>query len=157
MNYQIIKDETLLREFINWLPELESGECFYVSLLARSKYLENKALLKTDKASLKRFTANEKRFLLNKIKQLEVEVGAYKHGDLPVPQEALALYITPKLSPGRRVSAAACGKNQSGLFTSCPNHRRLSLPRGIGEGGKTIREILVQKPHEHRRVRCPWR
>jgi hypothetical protein len=95
MNYQIIKDDALLREFIAWLPELESGECFYVSLLARSKYLENKAQLKTDKASLKRFTANDKRSLLDKIKQLEVEVGAYKHGDFPIPQEALALYITP--------------------------------------------------------------
>jgi hypothetical protein len=71
MNYQIIKDESLLREFITWLPELEIGECFYVSLLARSKYLENKALLKTDKASLKRFTANDKLFLLDKIKQVE--------------------------------------------------------------------------------------
>ncbi len=95
MNYQIIKDESLLREFIAWLPELERGECFYVSLLARSKYLDNKALLKTDKASIKRFTATNKRYLIDKIKQLEVEMGAYKHGDAPVPQESLALYITP--------------------------------------------------------------
>jgi hypothetical protein len=95
MNYQIIKDEALLRDFIAWLPDLESGECFYVSLLARSKYLDNKALLKADKSSLKRFTANTKCHLLDKIKQLEVEVGVYKQGDLPIPQEALALYLTP--------------------------------------------------------------
>lgn len=95
MNYQIIKDEALLQEFIAWLPELETGECFYVSLLARSKYLDNKALLKADKSSLKRFTANSKRHLLEKIRHLEIAVGAYTQGGLPIPQEALALYITP--------------------------------------------------------------
>ncbi|MCI0352559.1 MAG: hypothetical protein L0Z53_24330 [Acidobacteriales bacterium] len=46
----IIKDESLLREFISWLPELEIGECFYVSLLARSKHLENEVMSEIQKA-----------------------------------------------------------------------------------------------------------
>ena len=87
------------RSFVAGLHCLAAGvgnrECFYVSLLARSKYLENKSLLKADKASLKRFTANSKRHLLEKIRHLEIAVGAYTQGGLPIPQEALALYITP--------------------------------------------------------------
>jgi len=92
MNYKIIINENKLREFIDWLPELESNEKYYVSLFARKKY--STKLKVNDKAQLKRFVSDKER-LFNKIKQLECEIGYYKFNDVVVPQESLALYINP--------------------------------------------------------------
>jgi hypothetical protein len=93
MNYQIINDRALLEDFIDWLPELEEGEVYYLALFARKKYCADASLLKTDKAQCKRFTARKKD-LLAKITQLECPLGSYVIKDTVVPQEALALYIS---------------------------------------------------------------
>lgn len=91
MNYKIILDEPKLLEFIEWLPELEEGECFYASLFARKKYHPS---AKNDKSNVKRFIATTKEWLLIKLRQLEIPEGCYTNKDgTPVHNESLAVYI----------------------------------------------------------------
>jgi len=93
MNYQIIKDKDAFKRFIDWLPPLGKNEKYYCCLFARKKYSESIKLI-ADKSQLKRFLSDKSR-LYDKVKQLEVEEGAYRIKDIAVPQEALALYINP--------------------------------------------------------------
>lgn len=89
--YRLIADESILDQFINWLPELKPNEKYYISLFARKKYAPN---LKSDKAQLKRVLATKDR-IKEKIRQMEIPYGGYKVDGEVVPQEALAIYITP--------------------------------------------------------------
>jgi len=100
--YQIITDPQILQDFMYYiLPKLGQDECFYGCLFARSKYAKNEdgtnqfPHIKSDKSQLKRFTISKIEHLPQKLRQLEVEIGAYttKDGD-PVPQQALASYIS---------------------------------------------------------------
>lgn len=91
--YQVITDEKAVREFIEWLPEIEEHEKFYACLFMRKKYCPEVPWIKSDKGQLKRFVSDKVR-LYDKIVQLETKVGAYKYDTNDVPQESLALYIS---------------------------------------------------------------
>ena len=104
MNYQIIKDEVALQEFVEWLPVLEKNQTYYVTLFARKKY--SNVVLSSEKCQLKRFTATKEN-LIDKLRQLEVKEGSYyqysKNGKVSIPQEALVVYI--HLNPRDNVKA----------------------------------------------------
>ena len=101
MNYEIIKDETKFMEFIEWLPNLEVNEKYYVSLFARRKY--NDTIQGTNRAQLKRFLST-KELLPSKVRQLECPVGSYFSKDIPAPNDSLALYFS--INPRGTVKAA---------------------------------------------------
>lgn len=92
MNYKIIANEDRLIEFIDWLPELQQNEKYYLSLFARKKYCQD-MIKSNDKTQLKRFTAIKSN-MLDKIKQLEIQEGRWKLKEVSAPQESLVLYIT---------------------------------------------------------------
>ncbi len=91
MNYTIIQDEHLLKQFIASLPDLLGDEKIYFTLLARKKYWP---VIKADKGQLKRGLATKEN-LFNKIRQLEAPLGSYQFEDQEIPQEALAMYCMP--------------------------------------------------------------
>lgn len=102
-NYKIITDESALRDFIDWLPDLEDNEQFYLSLFARRKY--NKNLIKSnDKTQLKRFTSTKER-MFNKISQLEIPKGRWFLKDVEAPQDSLVLYILPNPRDMKKATA----------------------------------------------------
>lgn len=94
MNYQIITDLPALEAFIQWLPELKEHEKFYLCLFARKKYCSTVGWIKSDKTQMKRFLADKER-MLEKIMQLECPVGSYRQKGNIIPQESLALYVSP--------------------------------------------------------------
>lgn len=108
-NYKIITDREKLIEFIDWLPELEKNEAYYIGLFSRSKYVRDiegidLPHIRSDKQQLFKLITG-KGNMLQKIEGLERKLGTYyqyqgrisntdNYGSIPVPQEALALYIT---------------------------------------------------------------
>lgn len=92
MNYKIILNENKFDEFINWLPETKDSECFYIQLFGRRKY--TKIPLQQGEQSLARFVCKKEQ-IKYKIRQLETQLGTYRNRSIELPQECLALYITP--------------------------------------------------------------
>jgi len=91
--YEIITNEKELLDYIEWLPDCLEHEQFYLTLFARKKYCPDIPWIKSDKGQLVRKTS-KKEFIFDKISQMECKLGAYKLDGHPVPQEALACYIS---------------------------------------------------------------
>ena len=125
MNYKIIQNYELLRDFINWLPNLKKNEMFYVALYARKKY-DSTGIVRNDKQQLKRFTSN-KEMLYAKIKQLECEEGGYVYYGSAIPQESLVLYI----SVNPRNLRLAAQKSINELSKSLYNYEREFNPHQV--------------------------
>lgn len=92
-NYKIIANEQRIQQFIDWLSDLKPNETFYVCLFSRKKYCPELKHIKSDKSQLKRFTTTKER-LIEKLKQLEIPLGLYKQDENPIPNHAIACYIT---------------------------------------------------------------
>lgn len=97
--YKIITDEEEFDKFVEFLPQLEEHEAYYIALQGRAKYLRGtplEGLLKGDKSQLKRAVTTNKSLIKNKVRQMETVIGTYNvtDGGVAMPQEALALYIT---------------------------------------------------------------
>lgn len=92
--YEIVMDEAAFREYLEWLPDCRENERFYCCLFMRKKYCRDVPWIKSDKGQLKRFTSEKER-LFDKVRQLECPVGSFTFDGNPVPQESLALYISP--------------------------------------------------------------
>jgi len=86
--YQIIKNESLLREFIDRiLPDTEPDECFYIGLLARDKWIRGSGAKISSQIQLKRFKDFEKTWYNAIARQQELKTTFTMNGDnlLPVP------------------------------------------------------------------------
>lgn len=93
--YQIIKNREEFNQFLHFLPDDSEvdGEQYFLTLFARKKY-DKSGIVKADKSVLKRFTSKRNN-ISEKVEQLEVVYGSYKINRIPVPEDALALYINP--------------------------------------------------------------
>lgn len=117
--YQIISDETALKEFIDWLPECEENEMFYMTLFCRKKYCADMPWCKSDKGQLARKTVTKDR-LVQKLKQFECVLGAFEMDGHPVPQEALAVYIS--VNPRNLWQATVRSIGQLAKVLECYGH-----------------------------------
>jgi hypothetical protein len=138
MNYQLIKDEAILIDFINWLPDTKPFEKYYVSLFARKKYCNNKDDLKSSKAQLKRFIT-DKKDLLQKIKQLEVKKGLYEFDGISVPEESLALYISVNPSDMEYVAKKMLIELANKITEPYSNYNPISIAHNCAQQGVTKR------------------
>lgn len=97
---KIIADYDILQNFIDSLPDLLVGECYYVSLFVRKKYWKEAPLTASDKRQLRRLTTS-KEGLLHKLEQLET---TYRIKGVEIPQEAVVPYIS--INPRSLVEAS---------------------------------------------------
>lgn len=91
--YQLINDIGVLQAYVDTLPNLEVGEKYYVQLLARQKYNNDRNIL----SSLKlQDSFVKKEVIVDMVKSWELPYGSYttKKGDI-IDNDSLVVYISP--------------------------------------------------------------
>lgn len=91
MNYKLIHDQEQLQRFIDFLPELNQNEGYFLILIARKKWYPESGIPSAHK--LKRETANTKSKIIQIIRQWEVSEGTYESDCKPIDQRNLGVYI----------------------------------------------------------------
>lgn len=91
--YELITDQQEFDKFVEFLPDLQDNEVFFVALLARKKNAAG--LIKTNGDPYLVKTVCTKNTLQDTILNLEIPVGRYKHNGIPLPNDAVAIYINP--------------------------------------------------------------
>lgn len=86
MKYNIIRDKEKLNEFLDMLPELQSGETYFIRLLTRQKYVSS---VKMDTELRTLITSKEN--IIQSISQLESEIGTYNN----LKNDEIGIYLSP--------------------------------------------------------------
>ena len=89
-NYVLIHDEEKLQEFINFLPELQANESYFLILIARRKWFTEAEIKPAVK--LKREAVTKER-IISTIRQWETAVGTLKCDGVDINQNNLGVYI----------------------------------------------------------------
>ncbi len=91
MNYKLIHNESELQKFIDFLPELNPNEGYFLILIARKKWFPESGIPSAHK--LKRETLNDKSKIIQTIKQWEIEEGNYTSNGIPIDSRNLGVYM----------------------------------------------------------------
>lgn len=91
MNYKLIHNESELQKFIDFLPELNPNEGYFLILIARKKWFPESGIPSAHK--LKRETVSSKDKIIQTIKQWEIAEGCYTSNGIPIDSRNLGVYM----------------------------------------------------------------
>jgi len=146
MQYKVLSNEAELDKFIDFLPDLQGNEVYYLSLFARSKYCPSVGNLKD--SQLARFVVQDKRQLKEYALRCECTIGGYQREQEIIPQSALALYIA--LNPRNIVKAnkALLVDLATAFAEGRPDFNPLTLARTALHRA-TDRKLFVDFDYDH--------
>ena len=90
---KLIKDERIIEQFLNFLPNLEEGEEIFYMFMARSKYDTTNTL--RGESVLKRGSVGQKTHILDQIKRLNTTSESYEFDGKQIPLDSMVFYLKP--------------------------------------------------------------
>ena len=91
MNYKLIHNQEELQKFVDFLPELNPNEGYFIILIARKKWFPESGIASAHK--LRRETVGRKDKIIHTIKQWEIEESGYDSNGTPIDIKNLGVYI----------------------------------------------------------------